>query len=166
MLGSKTPAPRLPKELESGLAPQPVHQPRRTEERPSAAKDFVLLSRQLAPVCVGAARAAAIKPRTPGWGRWATETAPIPGGQHRRWSLQAYSGARQEGTQTTLVGPKSTHVLVKDAGQKQTRGRRPREDGGPGWAMQPGAQGRQAAQRPEEVGRAPEPLQGAQPRTP
>lgn len=68
MLGSKTPAPRLPKELESGLAPQPVHQPRRTEERPSAAKDFVLLSLQLAPVCVGAARAAAIKPRTPGWG--------------------------------------------------------------------------------------------------
>lgn len=68
MLGSKTPAPRLPKELESELAPQPVHQPRRTEERPSAAKDFVLLSLQLAPVCVGVARAAAIKPRTPGWG--------------------------------------------------------------------------------------------------
>lgn len=68
MLGSKTPSSlRLPRRLESGPGSQPVHQPRRTEERP-AAKDFVLLSLQLAPVCVGAARAAAIKPRTAGWG--------------------------------------------------------------------------------------------------
>ena len=38
------------------------------------------------------------------------------------------------------MGPKSTHVLVQDAGRKQTRGRTPCEDGGLGWVMQPGAQ--------------------------
>lgn len=44
--GGGGPAPRLPKEPESGLAPHPVRQ--HAEQRPSAAKDFVLLSLQLA----------------------------------------------------------------------------------------------------------------------
>lgn len=46
--GGNGPAPRLPKEPESGLASHPLRQPQHTEERPSAAKDFVLLSLQLA----------------------------------------------------------------------------------------------------------------------
>lgn len=46
--GGNGPALRLPKEPESGLASHPVRQPQHTEERPLAAKDFVLLSLQLA----------------------------------------------------------------------------------------------------------------------
>lgn len=48
--------------------PIPFVSPSYTEERASTAKDFVLLSLQLAPLWVGAARAAAFKPWTPGWG--------------------------------------------------------------------------------------------------
>lgn len=57
----------FPRSWESGLAPHPVPQPQPAEERPSAAKDFVLLSLHLAPLRVGAARAAAIKPWTLDW---------------------------------------------------------------------------------------------------
>lgn len=66
--GGSGPAPRLPKELESELAAHPIPQPQHTEEGPSAAKDFALLSLQLAPLWTGAARAAAIKPWTLGRG--------------------------------------------------------------------------------------------------
>lgn len=52
MSGGDGPAPRLPKEPESGLAPHPVHQLQHAEWRPSAAKDFVLLSLQLASLWV------------------------------------------------------------------------------------------------------------------
>lgn len=53
--GGNGPAPRLPKELESGLAPHPVCQSQHADERPSVAKDFVLLSLQLASLWAGAA---------------------------------------------------------------------------------------------------------------
>lgn len=63
MPGGDGPAPRLPKEPESGLAPHPVHQPRYAEERPSAAKDFCFIV-----TGVGVPLDGAIKPWTLSWG--------------------------------------------------------------------------------------------------
>lgn len=68
VLGGNGPALRLPKEPESGLAPHPARQPQHEEARPPAAKDFVLLSLQLASLWMEAARAAALKPWTRSWG--------------------------------------------------------------------------------------------------
>lgn len=67
--GGDGPAPRLPKELEFKLAPDPVFQPQHTDWRPPAAKDFALLSLQLAPLWAGAARAEAVRPWMLGWGK-------------------------------------------------------------------------------------------------
>lgn len=66
MQGGDGQAPRLPKELEFELALNPVCRPQHTDWRPPAAKDFVLLSLQLATLWVGAAR---VEPLS--LGRWA-----------------------------------------------------------------------------------------------
>lgn len=65
--GGDGPAPRLPKELEFKLALNSFVS-LSTDWRPPAAKDFVLLSLQLAPLWAGVARAEAIRPWMLGWG--------------------------------------------------------------------------------------------------
>lgn len=93
-------------------------------------------------------------------GRWAGAAGPRRLSAHPRGTAQTVVSA---GILRGSTGghPRRPAWALNPRRAEKTQGRRPCEDGGLGRAMQPGAQGCLAAEKPEEVGRAPEPLQGA-----